>query len=310
MNELSTADRKRDDLNEQPLVSIVTPSYNHGRFIREAIESVLLQDYPNIEYMVMDGGSTDETVDILKSYRDRFFWITEKDAGQSHAINKGWKRSRGQILAWLNSDDIYLPGAVARAVKSLNSHRQKGVVYGEGYHIKEDGTIIERYPTERYDRRRLPVTCYICQPTTFIRREVIDRVGMLDENLKYCMDYELWFRVSGQTDFEYIPAYQACTRYYPQTKTLGDRVNVHREIMAVVYKYFHHVPPSWIYGYGHSVLENRFDRSKPAENLLFIAGLIGLCVYNFIKFNKKIPYDEMKRWGQWVKNGLNKKAKK
>src|SRR2546422_10203685 len=100
-----------------PLVTVVTPSYNQGRFIRETIESVLSQDYPHIEYMVIDGGSTDETLSILNSYEHRFFWVSEPDRGQAHAINKGWQRAKGDVLAWLNSDDIYLPGAIAKAVE-------------------------------------------------------------------------------------------------------------------------------------------------------------------------------------------------
>ena len=109
-----------------PTVSIVTPSFNQGRFIRETIESVLSQDYPAIEYMVIDGGSTDETVSILKSYGNRIFWISEPDSGQSDAINKGWKRATGEILTWLNSDDVYLPGAIAKAADYLQRHPNVG----------------------------------------------------------------------------------------------------------------------------------------------------------------------------------------
>src|SRR5262249_45140624 len=133
-----------------PLVSIVTPSFNQGRFIRETIESVLLQDYPNLEYMVIDGGSTDETVSILERYRDRFFWVSEPDRGQAHAINKGWKRAKGDILAWLNSDDMYLPGAISNAARYLVDHPEIGLVYGDGYHVAEDGRMLSLYPTERF----------------------------------------------------------------------------------------------------------------------------------------------------------------
>ena len=119
-----------------PTVSIVTPSFNQGRFIRETIESVLSQDYPAIEYMVIDGGSTDETVSILKSYGNRIFWISEPDSGQSDAINKGWKRATGEILTWLNSDDVYLPGAIAKAADYLQRHPNVGVVYGDAFHWK------------------------------------------------------------------------------------------------------------------------------------------------------------------------------
>src|SRR5579872_2956802 len=117
--------------SRDPLVTIVTPSYNQGRFIRATIESVLTQDYPNIEYIIMDGASTDETADVVRPYLDRLTFVSEPDRGQSHAINKGFARARGEIVAWLNSDDLFLPGAVRRAVEAFRAAPQSGVVYGE-----------------------------------------------------------------------------------------------------------------------------------------------------------------------------------
>jgi len=123
----------------------------------------------------MDGGSTDETLGILKQYAGRFYWVSEKDKGQANAINKGWSRARGEILAWLNSDDVYLPGAISKAVTFLQDHPEVGAVYGEGYHIDEEDKVIERYPTEPFDRGGLKETCFICQPTVFIRRKSWNR---------------------------------------------------------------------------------------------------------------------------------------
>jgi glycosyltransferase involved in cell wall biosynthesis len=203
-----------------PLVTVVTPSFNQGRFIRETIESVLAQNYPSIEYLVIDGGSTDETLGILKKYPGRFYWVSEKDKGQANAINKGWSRARGEILAWLNSDDVYLPGAISKAVAFLQDHPEVGTGYGEGYHIDEEDQVIERYPTEPFDRERLKETCFICQPTVFIRRKVLEEVGFLDESLRYCMDYDLWFRMARKFKFGYLPEYLACTRFYKGTNTL------------------------------------------------------------------------------------------
>lgn len=284
-----------------PLVTLVTPSFNQGRFIKETIESILSQNYTPIEYMVIDGGSTDETLEILKSYRNRFYWISEKDQGQSNAINKGWRRARGEILAWLNSDDIYLPGAISKAVFFLKSHPEAGAVYGEGYHIEEDGRIIERYPTEPYNRQRLAETCYICQPTVFIRRAVLEEVGFLDENLQYCMDYDLWFRIVKKYAFGYVPEYLACTRFYRESKTLGQRVKVHKEILRVVHRHNQLVPPSWIYGYGHAFLERYLDRSKPLGNFFFIIGLIGLSMSKFLEYNHRVPFSEYQRWWEWLR---------
>jgi glycosyltransferase involved in cell wall biosynthesis len=284
-----------------PLVSIVTPSYNQGRFVRETIESVLSQDCAPIEYMVIDGGSKDGTLEVLRSYGDRFYWVSEKDQGQSNAINKGWKRARGEFLAWLNSDDIYLPGAISKAVGFLKSHPEIGAVYGEGYHIDEGGQIIERYPTEPFNRARLIETCYICQPTVLIRKAVLDEVGLLDESLEYCMDYDLWLRIAKKYDLGYIPDYLACTRFYYDTKTLGKRIQVHKEILEMVYRHHQSVPPSWVYGYGHAFWERYFDRSQAWQDLFFIFCLIGLSVEKFLEYNHRIPFSEFRRWWGWLK---------
>jgi glycosyltransferase involved in cell wall biosynthesis len=290
-----------DRENKNPLVTIVTPSFNQGRFIRETIESVLAQDYSPIEYLVMDGGSTDETLGVLKSFGDRFYWASERDKGQSQAINKGWRRAQGVYLAWLNSDDIYLPGAVSKGVTFLQQHPAIGAVYGHGYHIEENGRILEPYPTEPFNRQRLAETCYICQPTVFIRKSVLEKIGFLDENLHFCMDYDLWFRIARDFDFGLIPDFLACTRFYRTTKTLGQKVQVHKEIMSVVFRHHHAVPPSWVYGYGHAFLEKYLTRSRPHENFLFIIGLIGLAIGNFLRYNHRVPYSEFRRWLEWLR---------
>jgi len=280
----------------QPLVTIVTPSFNQGHFIRETIESVLSQDYRPIEYMVMDGGSKDETLGILESYGDRFHWVSEQDRGQTHAINKGWQKTQGTYLAWLNSDDIYLPGAVSKAVAFLEENPAIGAVYGEGYHIEENGDIIERYPTEPFDRKRLIETCFICQPTVFVRRSVLERVGFLDETLHYCMDYDLWFRIAKHYEMGYIQEYLACTRLYKETKTLGQRAQAHQEILQVVHRHANSVPPSWVYGYAHAVLDRRLDRKRKAGNFLFVLGLVFLGIKTFLKYNHRVPISEFYRW--------------
>ncbi len=129
-------------MSREPLVTVVTPSFNQGRFIRPTIRSVLEQDYPHVEYRVIDGGSTDDTHEVLRSYGDRLAWFSEPDDGQTDAILKGFGRSSGEILTWLNADDVYLPNAISRAVEELRRHPETGLVYGRGVILDEDGAEV------------------------------------------------------------------------------------------------------------------------------------------------------------------------
>jgi len=222
-----------------PLVTIVTPSFNQGRFIRETIESVLTQDYPNIEYIVVDAASTDETAAVVRGYAGRLTFISEPDRGQSHAINKGFARARGSIVAWLNSDDVFLPGAVSAAVKAFQEHPQVGVVYGEGYQIAEDGTIIQRFPfTQHFDRWKLIYASdYILQQTVFFRKTALDAVGPLREDLHYVMDWEILNRLALRFDFKQLPDFMGSLREYGTAKTFAGGAVRAREIAAMLKPY-------------------------------------------------------------------------
>jgi len=288
-----------------PLVTIVTPSLNQGRFIRDTIESVLSQSYPSIEYSVMDGGSTDETRSILAEYAGRLKWISEPDRGQANAINKGWHQAHGTILAYLNSDDTYLPHAVERAVASLLEHPEAAGVYGEGNHTDEAGRVLERYPTEPFSLERLAQTCFICQPTVFLRRETVERVGYLDESLRYSMDYDLWIRIARVAPLLYVPEHWATTRLHADTKTLGQRVAAHAEILKTVYRHFGQVPPSWVYAYAHAVLGPR-SRVKAWDDIRFVLGLIRISFVTFLRYNWRVPPSEWRRWASWFRNGLHR----
>lgn len=189
-------------MSQLPRITIITPSFNQGHFIGETIESVLQQGYPNLEYWVIDGGSSDNTVDILKSYGDRINWVSEKDRGQTHAINKGLKKATGEIVAYLNSDDVYLPNTLQTVADFFLSHPHANWLTGDYFIINEHGQKMQSFVAQ-YKRwlRRFPskwslsVANYIPQPSTFWRKAVHKKVGYFDEKLRYVMDFEFWMRL-------------------------------------------------------------------------------------------------------------------
>jgi glycosyltransferase involved in cell wall biosynthesis len=206
---------------EIPLVSIVTPSLNQGRFIEETILSVKNQTYPRIEHIVIDGGSTDDTLDILKKYSDSLIWISEPDKGQSDAINKGWIMAKGEIIAYLNSDDTYMPWAVETAVKFLIDNPDVGMVYGDCNIVDEHSRVIGQYPATEFNLSELICSKnMIPQPTVFFRRQVLETVGYADVNLHMAMDFDLWVRIGLKYNVQYIPGQFANFRAYPGTKSM------------------------------------------------------------------------------------------
>ncbi|HZY83694.1 MAG TPA: glycosyltransferase family 2 protein [Gemmataceae bacterium] len=224
--------RPRSD--DQPLVSVVTPSYNQGRFLGRTIDSVLAQTYPHVEYLVMDGGSTDETLDVLKSYGERVRWVSERDRGQAHAINKGFARTRGSVRAYLNSDDVLLPHAVGRAVEHFRRHPEHDLVYGQADIIDEEDRVTGQWPTEDYSFERLMATCFVCQPAAFWRTRVAERVGPFNEGLHNALDYEYWLRIDRAGGaVGHVHEVLARARMYAETKTLSAPLRMYRESIDV-----------------------------------------------------------------------------
>ncbi len=226
-------------LPSSPIVTVVTPSYNHGGFIRATIESVLSQDYPNLEYIVMDGGSSDNTASVVKDYASRLCFVSERDRGQSHAINKGFRQGHGSILAWLNSDDIYLPNAISTAVQALSAQPTAGMVYGEGCVIGHDGTNQGRFPHSRpFDLWRLVyLSDYILQQSSFYHRAVLDDVGYLDEELHYGLDWDLFIRIGLKYPVSYIPQYLGCIREHADSKSSRGAWTRARELHCLLKKH-------------------------------------------------------------------------
>lgn len=190
-----------------PFVSIVTPSFNQAEFLERTIQSVLSQDYPNLEYIIIDGGSTDGSVEIIRKYENRLaYWVSEKDKGQTNAINKGFNRAKGEIFAWLNSDDIYEPGAIQAAVEALMSDPSLGFVYGDCNFIDSHDRIIGKFDARQTDLKKLQRGyVHIPQQAFFFRGELWKKVGPLDESIYFAMDYDLWLRLARIAPFRYIP---------------------------------------------------------------------------------------------------------
>ncbi|TCM65868.1 glycosyltransferase [Rhizobium sp. BK068] len=239
-------------VKHSPLISIVMPTRNHGHFIRASIDSVLNQTYNNVELVVMDGASTDDTVEILKSYGERIRWVSEPDRGQADAINKGMKLVRGDILAYLNSDDILLPGALEKVVGYFESHPECDLVYGEADYIDRDGNITGKYATADFSFERLMHDCCICQPAAFWRRRIADRTGPFDASLQTAMDYEYWLRMAASGGIiHHSPEKLAQSRLHEDAKTLAMRGKIFEEVFKICQQHGGYVSLSYYLGLWH-----------------------------------------------------------
>jgi glycosyltransferase involved in cell wall biosynthesis len=256
-------------MSEHPLVTVVTPSYNMARFLPATVGSVLGQDYPAIEYIVMDGGSTDGTLEVLEHYRDRLRYASAPDEGPADAIVKGLAQARGEIVAWLNADDTYSPGAVRAAVEYLVVHPDVDVVYGDGWWMDEDGTALRPYPTRPFDPRLFERECFICQPAAFMRAEAYRSCGV-DPRLKTVFDYDLWIRMSREgRRFAYLPRHWANSRMHRASLTLRAREEVFRESMALLKRHYGYVPFPWTFGYTAFRMDGRDQFFEPLRPSLW-----------------------------------------
>jgi len=209
-------------MTDTPLVTIITPSYKQAKFLEQTIQSVLSQDYPNIEYIIVDGGSQDGSVDIIKKYADRLaWWVSEKDSGQAEAINKGFVRATGEIVAWVNSDDYYLPGAISSAVAALQAHPECSLVYGDLVSVDVNGQPFNVITYADWGLDGLAQFNIIGQPSVFMRRKYLEQAGYLDVTYNLMLDHELWLRIAQLAPIHYVPQRWSAARYHADAKNVS-----------------------------------------------------------------------------------------
>jgi GT2 family glycosyltransferase len=228
-------------LSPQPLVSIVTPSYNQANFLEQTLRSVLEQDYPRFEYLVVDGASTDQSVEIIKKYASRDgltpsirWWVSEKDNGQGEAINKGLARATGEIIAWLNSDDYYLPNAISSVVKVFQQNPDAVLIYGDMLAVDENGQTFNLLKYRQLSLEDLLCFQIIGQPAVFFRREAYEQTGGLDATFHFLLDHHLWVRIAQHGRILHTPQTWAAARYHPQAKNRLRAAEFGREAFRIL----------------------------------------------------------------------------
>jgi len=229
-------------------VTVVTPSLNQSNFIVHTINSVLNQNYPLLDYFVIDAGSKDCTVDILRTYNNRVKWISEPDNGQASAVNKGWQLTDSDIVAWLNADDSYRVDAILSVVKFLELHPDVDIVYGDCDYIGPEGQTIRAYPVKQFNYEKLVRFAfnYLPQPSTFIRRRVFEKGNYLDVSLDYVMDFDLWLQQGIYAKITYLPVKLANLRLHPAAKSVARSEEFAQELIMIYKKLFlrQDLPPS------------------------------------------------------------------
>ena len=221
--------------SNSPLVSIVTPSFNQARYLEDTIRSVLDQDHLNLEYIIVDGASTDGSIDIIRKYQDKLaWWVSEKDSGQAEAINKGLARARGEIVAWLNSDDTYLPGAISAAVRAFEENQDVVLVYGNMLAVNENGDITNVLKYRQMSLADLLCFQIIGQPAVFFRRAALEKAGKLDATYHFFLDHHLWLRIALQGRILHVDETWAAARYHAEAKNRARAVEFGREAFRIL----------------------------------------------------------------------------
>jgi glycosyltransferase involved in cell wall biosynthesis len=294
-----------------PAISIITPSYNQGQFIERTLLSVLTQKYPKLELIVMDGGSNDQTVKVLKKY-DRFvklgrfgkgitfIWKSEPDHGQTHAINKGLQIATGEILAYLNSDDTYEPDALKTIASYFKTHPKVQFVYGKGQLIDVHDQPIGMYNDFPVDTEKLHRNCGISQPTAFWTRKVLQTIGFFNETFQFTMDYEYWVRVSQKFKMVYLPNVLANTRIHPDAKTSSQTLKLYQNAIQVQQLHYPFVHQDWIFTYTDGLVHN-FKSGTWYQEVWYWLVLYSVSMWLQVWWNHQLPSAPMRQQYQlWL----------
>jgi glycosyltransferase involved in cell wall biosynthesis len=251
------------------LVSFIIPSYKQGRFLKECLDGIVAQNLPvgSFETRVYDGGSTDETLAILRTHPLRPIWISEPDAGQAAALNRGFREATGDIIAWVNADDFHRPGALDAVIAAFAAPAAPAVVYGRADIVDESGQSLGPYPVEPWDYARLADRCFLCQPAVFFRRALFEQYGPLDERLHLALDYEYWLRLGQKIPFHFIDQVLAATRDHSATKSRTRRLTVQRESLVAVRRHTGRWSRKWTRGLAKHEVLARFGLPEDSPHL-------------------------------------------
>lgn len=306
-----------------PLISIITPSYQQSAFIEETLLSVKGQRYANIEHIVIDGLSTDGTQEILNRYASLYNlkWISEKDSGQTEALNKGFRRVTGDIIGWINSDDTYLPGAFNKVMECFACNPDVDWVYGNAYWIDKNGNVMGIYEAKDFDLSRLAYEgMYIPQPTVFVKRELLNSIGCLDEKIYTTMDYDYCLRLGAVGRAKYIPEVLAARRLHEDTKTAQSRSVFYYDAIACLNKFFENKGlPDNILSIREKALGNRHrvggyqlfsDRQYQASRIALLQALKSGCSFSlYERVSIWILLFESALHVDWIKPGRSTRIK-
>ena len=293
------------------IFSIVTPSFNQGEFLAETIESVITQEGDFfLDYIIVDGGSTDNSIDIIQRYNAllkngewpikcrgiNFRWMSEKDRGQTDALMKGFRMAEGEMLAWLNSDDTYLPGALHAAATFFNDHPDTALLYGDSYYCDASGAVIGRFHTEDFDLDKLAYANIICQPSAFFRRAAFEAVGGLDETLHFSMDYDLWVRIAKRFPCRYISRFFSTYRLHEASKTIRDETLFQNseEGLRVTIKHFNWAPLTRIYNSCNFFCRSHLPVFLVRNRAVVICSTLVCTIFRSLKLNRGVRRSDLK----------------